>query len=104
MRTINTMYYQSKVLNYTFIRWTSYLMIERIFILINKDHRKFLSNNTFIKIKYVISNLSEKYKIPKKKKRRNHLFIIIVSIRFIFNEKNTYYNLINREYVYACFN
>lgn len=68
MRTINTMYYQSKVLNYTFIRWISYLMIENIFILINKDHRKFLSNNTFIKIKYVISNLSEKYKIPKKKK------------------------------------
>lgn len=67
MRTINTMYYQSKVLNYTFIRWISYLMIENIFILINKDHRKFLSNNTFIKIKYVISNLSEKYKIPKKK-------------------------------------
>lgn len=43
-------------------------MIERIFILINKDHGKFLSNNTFIKIKYVISNLSEKYKIHKKKK------------------------------------
>lgn len=76
MRTINTMYYQSKVLNYTFIRWTSYLMIERIFILIDKDHRKFLSNNTFIKIKYVISNLSEKYKIPKKK-RRNHLLLFL---------------------------
>lgn len=45
MRTINTMYYQSKVLNYTFIRWISYLMIESIFILIDKDHRKFLSNN-----------------------------------------------------------
>lgn len=102
MRTINTMYYQSKVLNYTFIRWISYLMIESIFILINKDHRKFLSNNTFIKIKYVISNLSEKYKIPKKKKKKKSF--IIVSIRFIFNEKNTYYNLINREYVYACFN
>lgn len=101
MRTITTMYYQSKVLNYTFIRWTSYLMIERIFILIDKDHRKFLSNNTFIKIKYVISNLSEKYKIPKKKKKKS---FIIVSIRFIFNEKNTYYNLINKEYVYACFN
>lgn len=77
MRTINTMYYQSKVLNYTFIRWISYLMIERIFILIDKDHRKFLSNNTFIKIKYVISNLSEKYKIPKKKKRRNHLLLFL---------------------------
>lgn len=76
MRTITTMYYQSKVLNYTFIRWTSYLMIERIFILIDKDHRKFLSNNTFIKIKYVISNLSEKYKIPKKK-RRNHLLLFL---------------------------
>lgn len=76
MRTINTMYYQSKVLNYIFIRWTSYLMIERIFILIDKDHRKFLSNNTFIKIKYVISNLSEKYKIPKKK-RRNHLLLFL---------------------------
>lgn len=101
MRTITTMYYQSKVLNYTFIRWTSYLMIERIFILIDKDHRKFLSNNTFIKIKYVIPNLSEKYKIPKKKKKKS---FIIVSIRFIFNEKNTYCNLINREYVYACFN
>lgn len=72
------MYYQSKVLNYTFIRWISYLMIERIFILIDKDHRKFLSNNTFIKIKYVISNLSEKYKIPKKKKkRRNHLLLFL---------------------------
>lgn len=76
MRTINTMYYQSKVLNYTFIRWISYLMIESIFILINKNHRKFLSNNTFIKIKYVISNLSEKYKISKKK-RRNHLLLFL---------------------------
>lgn len=82
MRTINTMYYQSKVLNYTFIRWISYLMIERIFILIDKDHRKFLSNNTFIKIKYVISNLSEKYKIPKKKKKEEIIYYCFYTFYF----------------------
>lgn len=75
-------------------------MIERIFILINKDHGKFLSNNTFIKIKYVISNLSEKYKIPKKK-RRNHLLLFLY---VLFSMRKIHYNLINREYVYACFN